>query len=263
VFEREIMGSWILGIPRRRTRQLGRVAEELVDSYLSRSYLLRLKEGKGLPILLDRVLVRDGEEAGNEERRRRRTGSSSSSSSSSSERRRMEDGDGRRLVVPFAAMGGEETRISTGSSLVYLAKGFQERRWMATYSRINEEAARAVANAATTAVVYDEEEDDVKMKNSKEKEKEVSPEDCDQAVEGLSSARAKAKQAQETSKQSYGWIIKIRNAFFGIGPALQAVAAMSRWAASEIFSLGFLEPYFVLQLYVNGFYHVIHAWLES
>jgi len=248
VFEREIMGSWILGIPRRRTRQLGRVAEELVDSYLSRSYLLRLKEGKGLPILLDRVLVRDGEEAGNEERRRRRIGSSSSSSS---ERRRLEDGDGRRLVVPFAAMGGEETRVSTGSSLMYLAKGFQERRWMATYSRINEEAARAVANAATTAVVYDEEEDDVKMKNSKEKEKEVSPEDCDQAVEGLSSAKAKAKQAQETLKQSYGWIIKIRNAFFGIGPALQAVAAMSRCAASEFFSLGFLELSFVLQLYVN------------
>jgi hypothetical protein len=259
VFEREIMGSWILGIPRRRTRQLGRVAEELVDSYLSRSYLLRLKEGKGLPILLDRVLVRDGEEAGNEERRRRRIGSSSSSS----ERRRMEDGDGRRLLVPFAAMGGEETRVSTGSSLVYLGKGFQERRWMATYSRINEEAARVVANAATTAVVYDEEEDDVKMKNSKEKEKEVSPEDCDQAVEGLSFAKAKAKQAQETLKQSYGWIIKIRNAFFGIGPALQAVAAMSRWAASEFFSLGFLELSFVLQLYVNGFCHVIHAWLES
>lgn len=257
MFEREIMGSWILGIPRRRTRQLGRVAEELVDSYLSRSYLLRLKEGKGLPILLDRVLFRDGEEAGNEERRRRRIGSSSS------ERRRMEDGDGRRLVVPFAAMGGEETRVYTGSSLAYLAKGFQERRWMATYSRINEEAARAVANAATTAVVYDEEEDDVKMKNSKEKEKEVSPEDCDQAVEGLSSAKAKAKQAQETSKQSYGWVIKIRNAFLGIGPALQAVAAMSRWAASEIFSLGFLELSFVLQLYVNAFCHVIHAWLES
>ncbi len=259
MFEREIMGSWILGIPRRRTRQLSRVAEELVDSYLSRSYLLRLKEGKGLPILLDRVLVRDGEEAGNEERRRRRIGSSSSSSSS--ERRRMEDGDGRRLVVPFAAMGGEETRVSTGSSLVYLAKGFQERRWMATYSRINEEAARVVANAATTAVVYEEEEDDVK--SSKEKEKEVSPEDCDQAVEGLSSAKAKAKQAQETSKQSYGWIIKIRNAFFGIGPALQAVAAMSRWAASEFFSLGFLELSFVSQLYVDGFCHVIDAWLES
>jgi hypothetical protein len=256
VFEREIMGSWILGIPRRRTRQLGRVAEELVDSYLSRSYLLRLKEGKGLPILLDRVLVRDGEEAGNEERTRRRIGSSSSSS------RRTEDGDGRRLVVPFAAMGGAETRVSTGTSLVYLAKGFQERRWMATYSRINEEAARAVANAATTAVVYDEEEDDVKMKNSKEKEKEVSPEDCDQAVEGLSSAKAKAKQAQETAKQSYGWVIKIRNAFFGIGPALQAVAAMSRWAASEFFSLGFLELSFVLQLYVNGFCYVIYAWLE-
>ncbi|CAK9209487.1 unnamed protein product [Sphagnum troendelagicum] len=153
-------------------------------------------------------------------------------SSSSSERRRMEDGDGRRLLVPFAAMGGEETRVSTGSSLMYSGKGFQERRWMATYSRINEEAARVVANAATTVVVYDEEEDDVKMKNSKEKEKEVSPEDCDQAVEGLSSAKAKAKQAQETLKQSYGWIIKIRNAFFGIGPALQAVAAMSRqdWA---------------------------------
>ncbi|CAK9866173.1 unnamed protein product [Sphagnum jensenii] len=169
----------------------------------------------------------EDEEEDEERRRRRRNVSSSSSSSSNS---RIEDGRisplGTRLL-PFAALGGE-TGIPA-ESFVYLARGFQERRWMATYSRIKEEAAR-VGNAAT-AVAYDEDEDE-KMKKTKEKEKDVSPEDCDEAVEGLSSAKAKARQAQEPSKKSDGWLIKIRNVFFGIGPALRAIAAMSRqdWA---------------------------------
>jgi hypothetical protein len=239
--EREIiiiMGSRLLGIPRRRTRQVARVVvEEFPGSYLLWRPYLRVQESssKGLPILVDRVLShdRDGEEEEeDEERRRRRRNVSSSSSSSNS---RIEDGRitplGTRLL-PFAALGGE-TGIPA-ESFVYLARGFQERRWMATYSRIKEEAAR-VGNAAT-AVAYDEDEDE-KMKKTKEKEKDVSPEDCDEAVEGLSSAKAKARQAQEPSKKSDGWLIKIRNVFFGIGPALRAIAAMSRWA---FFTFSFL-----------------------
>ncbi|XP_020584619.1 LETM1 and EF-hand domain-containing protein 1, mitochondrial-like [Phalaenopsis equestris] len=67
----------------------------------------------------------------------------------------------------------------------------------------------------------------------KKQNKEASPEECDQAVEGLSTAKAKAKakQLQETQKD-YQFIRKFWAKLLGIGPALRAVASMSRedWA---------------------------------
>ncbi|KAL5990776.1 hypothetical protein ACLOJK_011680 [Asimina triloba] len=64
--------------------------------------------------------------------------------------------------------------------------------------------------------------------------KEASPEECDQAVEGLSTAKAKAKakQLQESKKDSRIIIKKFWARLLGIGPALRAVASMSRedWA---------------------------------
>ncbi|MCO5603760.1 hypothetical protein L7F22_057912 [Adiantum nelumboides] len=61
---------------------------------------------------------------------------------------------------------------------------------------------------------------------------EPSPEDCDQAVEGLSSAKAKAKKLQEAQSKGVGILKKIWTGMLGVGPALRAVAAMSRedWA---------------------------------
>lgn len=60
--------------------------------------------------------------------------------------------------------------------------------------------------------------------------KEASPEDCDQAVEGLSSvkARAKAKQIQEPQKSDKSIVKRIWAVLLGIGPALRALASMSR-----------------------------------
>lgn len=60
--------------------------------------------------------------------------------------------------------------------------------------------------------------------------KEASPEECDQAVEGLSTvkARAKAKQLQDTQKDETSIIKRIWARLLGIGPALKAVASMSR-----------------------------------
>lgn len=60
--------------------------------------------------------------------------------------------------------------------------------------------------------------------------KEASPEDCDQAVEGLSSAKAKAKakQIQESQKSDKSVVERIWAMLLGIGPALRAVASMSR-----------------------------------
>lgn len=64
--------------------------------------------------------------------------------------------------------------------------------------------------------------------------KEASPEECDEAVEGLSTAKAKAKakQLQESKKDTRSILEKVWAFFLGIGPALRAVASMSRedWA---------------------------------
>lgn len=58
--------------------------------------------------------------------------------------------------------------------------------------------------------------------------KEASPEECDEAVEGLSTAKAKAKLLQESKRDTRSVLEKIWAFFLGIGPALRAVASMSR-----------------------------------
>ncbi|KAL4561239.1 hypothetical protein LXL04_033402 [Taraxacum kok-saghyz] len=76
-----------------------------------------------------------------------------------------------------------------------------------------------------------EDEDKEQVSN---KRKEASPEECDQAVEGLSSAKAKvkAKQVTESQKTAKSILQRTWSILLGIGPALKAVAAMSRedWA---------------------------------
>ncbi|KAI3493595.1 hypothetical protein L1887_40797 [Cichorium endivia] len=62
------------------------------------------------------------------------------------------------------------------------------------------------------------------------KRKQASPEECDQAVEGLSSAKAKAKAKHVKYAKSI--VHRTRAMLLGIRPALRAVASMSRedWA---------------------------------
>ncbi|KAF3455190.1 hypothetical protein FNV43_RR05638 [Rhamnella rubrinervis] len=64
--------------------------------------------------------------------------------------------------------------------------------------------------------------------------KEASPEECDQAVEGLSTvkAKAKAKKIEDSQKDTKSPLMTIWSKILGIGPALKAVASMSRedWA---------------------------------
>ncbi|KAJ0815940.1 putative EF-hand domain, letm1 ribosome-binding domain-containing protein [Helianthus annuus] len=66
------------------------------------------------------------------------------------------------------------------------------------------------------------------------KRKEASPEECDQAVEGLTSAKAKvkAKLGSESQKPASSILKRTWAMLLGIGPALRAVASMSRedWA---------------------------------
>ncbi|KQK06415.1 mitochondrial proton/calcium exchanger protein [Brachypodium distachyon] len=77
-------------------------------------------------------------------------------------------------------------------------------------------------------------EDQNEVRNQNKKKKEASPEECDQAVEGLSTAKAKAKskQVQDSLKVDQSIVQKLCARLLGIGPALRAVASMSRadWA---------------------------------
>ncbi|XP_047981076.1 mitochondrial proton/calcium exchanger protein-like isoform X2 [Salvia hispanica] len=80
-------------------------------------------------------------------------------------------------------------------------------------------------------------DEDIEEMTAKRK-KEASPEECDQAVVGLSTAKAKAKakklhESQITVKPI---LKKLWATFLGIGPALRAVASMSRedWAKKLI-----------------------------
>eukprot|EP00250_Pteridium_aquilinum_P004513 c14713_g1_i1 orf=237-2774(+) len=87
------------------------------------------------------------------------------------------------------------------------------------------------ASSSSNAASYQASETDTE-ENKKPKPLEPSAEECDQAVVGLSSAKAKAKKAQEVQSKGVGILKKIWSGFLGIGPALRAVAAMSRedWA---------------------------------
>ncbi|EES12441.2 LETM1 and EF-hand domain-containing protein 1, mitochondrial isoform X1 [Sorghum bicolor] len=79
--------------------------------------------------------------------------------------------------------------------------------------------------------IMDKQIEDEKQKQQK---KEASPEECDQAVEGLSTAKAKAKaKLEEVQKTDQSMVQKFWAKLLGIGPALRLIASMSRadWAA--------------------------------
>lgn len=87
------------------------------------------------------------------------------------------------------------------------------------------------------------------------KRKEASPEECDQAVEGLTTAKAKAKakRSLESNKDVQSVLQRVWTVFLGIGPALRAVASMSRedWAKKLVHWKG--EFISTLQHYWLGF----------
>ncbi|CAL2275559.1 unnamed protein product [Prunus armeniaca] len=104
-------------------------------------------------------------------------------------------------------------------------------RWMSQSIRNASTAATAAAAAKQTEPIDNEENERLAAK----KKKQASPEDCDQAVQGLSTAKAaKAKKLQESQKDKSAkpMLQKVWATFLGIGPALKAVASMSRedWA---------------------------------
>ncbi|CAN6468084.1 unnamed protein product [Victoria cruziana] len=97
-------------------------------------------------------------------------------------------------------------------------------RWMSQSLR--------TASTATIKEPNIDSGDEPSEEQAKKQIKEASPEECDQAVEGLSSAKAKAKQFQESQKKAKSPIERVWAVLLGVGPALRAVASMSRedWA---------------------------------
>ncbi|KAK9947289.1 hypothetical protein M0R45_002920 [Rubus argutus] len=92
------------------------------------------------------------------------------------------------------------------------------------------QSVRTVTTATAAAKPPDDEEHE---RRAGDKRKQASPEDCDQAVQGLSTTAkaAKAKKLQESQRVSK-MLKKVWATFLGIGPAFRAVASMSRedWA---------------------------------
>ncbi|CAI9090781.1 OLC1v1025626C1 [Oldenlandia corymbosa var. corymbosa] len=99
-------------------------------------------------------------------------------------------------------------------------------RWVTDHARYFSTAAADQPNALPGG--------DNNEEQSPKKKKEPSPEECDQAVEGLSTvkAKAKAKQLQDSQKDSKTIMQRIWAMLLGIGPAFKAVTSMSRedWA---------------------------------
>ncbi|KAH6786593.1 LETM1-like protein [Perilla frutescens var. hirtella] len=93
---------------------------------------------------------------------------------------------------------------------------------------------RCYASTATARKPDPGRDDEDNEEMATQKKKEASPEECDQAVVGLSTAKAKAKakKLQESKSTDKTILKKLWATFLGIGPALRAVASMSRedWA---------------------------------
>lgn len=89
----------------------------------------------------------------------------------------------------------------------------------------------AFVRRASTATANQPDSSSVKAGRKQQATKQIeaaSPEDCDRAVEGLNSAKAKAKQIQESQKSNKSIVKGIWTMLLVIGPALRAVATMSR-----------------------------------
>jgi len=121
-----------------------------------------------------------------------------------------------------------------GISLSYCGIGKNDfRLLLGARSMLQSFHTSSTATAGQPKLDIDDEHSEDQKQNTKKKE--ASPEECDQAVEGLSTAKAKAKakQVPESLKASQSVIQKFWARLLGIGPALRAIASMSRadWAA--------------------------------
>ena len=98
----------------------------------------------------------------------------------------------------------------------------------------------SIRNASTASAAKqqqvgsdDEENEESVVCKKIRKEASPSPEECDQAVEGLTSAKAKAKAKKLQEQKVANSILQtVWTTFLGIGPALKAVASMTKLVSS-------------------------------
>lgn len=152
------------------------------------------------------------------------------------------------VVTVHSFRDSKNTNYRSSSSLakeevlIFSAKGFLRRTAstnQSLYPRIRETGFRLplrVRSLAESVVHFSSagtsklEPDSGNDEKADTLKKEASPEECDEAVEGLTTAKAKAKakQLQESKKDTRSILEKVWAFFLGIGPALRAVASMSR-----------------------------------
>ncbi|XP_057527863.1 uncharacterized protein LOC130806699 isoform X1 [Amaranthus tricolor] len=133
-------------------------------------------------------------------------------------------------VTDFSALG-------VYRSTYFILPTYQYRRQknrLATTIALDFQSSRHASTATAGQPEYDDEEyESVAAK----KRKEASPEECDQAVVGLSTAKAEVKaKLQDSQKGAQTVLHKVWATLLGIGPALRAIASMSRedWAKKAI-----------------------------
>lgn len=116
-------------------------------------------------------------------------------------------------------LGVPSLRCEIGVHGQFTSLGF---RWATEYARFLSTAAAGQPELGGS--------DDKNEEPGIKQKKEPSPEECDQAVEGLSSvkAKAKAKQLQDSPKGATFILKRTWAILLGIGPALRAIASMSR-----------------------------------
>uniref|UniRef100_A0A803KTT3 Mitochondrial proton/calcium exchanger protein n=1 Tax=Chenopodium quinoa TaxID=63459 RepID=A0A803KTT3_CHEQI len=92
---------------------------------------------------------------------------------------------------------------------------------------------QSIRHASTATAGQPEYDDDENEEVAAKKRKDASAEECDQAVVGLSSAKAKVKsKLQDSQKSAKSVLHRVWATLLGLGPAMKAIASMSRedWA---------------------------------
>uniref|UniRef100_A0A803M5M1 Mitochondrial proton/calcium exchanger protein n=1 Tax=Chenopodium quinoa TaxID=63459 RepID=A0A803M5M1_CHEQI len=96
---------------------------------------------------------------------------------------------------------------------------------------------QSIRHASTATAGQPEYDDDENEEVAAKKRKDASPEECDQAVVGLSSAKAKVRsKLQDSQKSAKSVLHRVWATLLGIGPAMKAIASMSRedWAKKMV-----------------------------
>ncbi|XP_057801601.1 uncharacterized protein LOC131016846 [Salvia miltiorrhiza] len=141
---------------------------------------------------------------------------------------------GRLLDIPDSQRGSWPLILSDSDNRekqhsYFLTRQMAQHTPTKKYASLHREI--GVCHLSTAPAGKPELEGDDNKKEPVKQKKDPSPEECDQAVEGLSSvkakAKAKAKQLQDSSKGVKYIVKKIRAFLLGIGPALRAIASMS------------------------------------